>query len=50
MSAQNESIGDTNPSFDPQVNAGYVIGSSLIKTTQIEDVWITSELHRPAGP
>jgi GAF domain-containing protein len=46
MAIQNNTTANVASSFDPQVNAGYVNGSSLSKTTHIEDVWITSELHR----
>ncbi len=41
MSTQNGGSGGTTPAFSPRL-----IGSSLTKTMNIEDVWITDELYR----
>jgi GAF domain-containing protein len=46
MSTQNGSTGGGIPSSSPRLRADYVSGSSLGKTNNIEDVWITSELYR----
>lgn len=45
MSTQDGTTGGANPSFNSRFRSGYLRGSSLTKTMNIEDVWITNALH-----
>ncbi|HEY3767979.1 MAG TPA: GAF domain-containing protein [Candidatus Angelobacter sp.] len=45
MSTQNGNTGEVNPSLSPRRVSDFVSGASLTKATNIEDVWITSQLY-----
>jgi len=46
MPDQNRSNGEASPPFSPRIPSNFVNGSSLTKTTNVDEVWITSELYR----